>query len=1254
MNFCDDCNAQLLQDIAPADGAMVAQQRDRRRSSNGSTQQPTTSDDERDRSFDSDNKRRRLSNDEASRGSVGSAEATGRKRQRIHDCEDDDDVILLDEPPIRTTPSPPPASGSQQQKELTVTNPSQLPSASLPPPTQVDSDAEVDDDVPLVLRPSLNKRSSTDKQSTAAAAAPAPSVSSPFSTSASGKRRLSKSTAKAPTTPAATSTAAPAPAMSPSQPTKHARSPSNSSAASSSPPTSAPTTPPGASPAANTAGRGVSSHMTDKLAELIGAQSGGAAFAESVNLFILEHKLSVRDIRDLYFRLLSNLKSNEQLLSRVRSGDVTAEQLCSMNDADMAGDEVRRQREEAKKASIRDVTMAAEMMIAKQTKAGVEYIAVAGDKLTATDMFDEKLTLTGAEGREDGEEGEEGERKEGYSDGKQSATVDGEDEFLSFDEVEQRRQHGSNGTEYESKYASEADDDEVMEQTRATPSSKRKRDSIDGDGAVPAASKSSQASSLPVDGGDDAVQVNTAVGSNGEVSLVLSPRQAAHDSPQIVSPTAGSGDVSRPNVIELDMDQAASATPLKPASSAVQPSFIVIPDTSTPTKPTSRPVLLSPLPALSPASPPQSPPSVIPLPSLQPVASSSAAGLFLGPLQSSSRWKGQLYFNSHNTNIAFTARLMGVAGQLQSNSAVKALSALPVAPATIHIAGREPTSEVAKLLGECVQSSRLMALLYVLHPEAADAVAMEQFCAFHAEKQRVAIADMRRETGLFYRFGRMGALGEALGKEELPLNFFTQCFSGIKGLKDARSYYCVVVYATKRPAGGVGSAVAPQRQDSSSSVSSVASSDSSSRLGGGSSRQRSNQANVVTPPPPTQPVPVYPTYPAPPTAAQPSTFASPPFATSVPVPTPMMPAAPIISASAVAQPAAAGYAGYYPPAAHYPGHLPHIPEQTAATPPSQPYPPYAPVQYNQPAFAPPSQYTSQPYPQQPYAQLQPPPQQPPVAAPGLGTADGDAAAAKNNTDWIQVRKFLESIKTQRANPTAAILPSPTTSQPAAIPPPSPPQVRTQQPHHPPPYSPRRDEDGGAGRYREDERSRASRMDGDRNGGGADAELRRAYDIGSELQRLEEQRRRLDAPRREADRSSRDRDRDRDRDRSAESDRRRDYDRVSEQPRVYDSGRERERERERAEAQHRSRGGGGYGGGGGGGYSRDPQRERIDRIERELREAERERERLAPATAQRPTQTYPPPPVFNSAQQPAPVPKAVSGFIHPSRMGQAPR
>ena len=695
--------------------------------------------------------------------------------------------------------------------------------------------------------------------------------------------------------------------------------------------------------------------------------------------------------------------------------------------------------------------------------------------------------------------------------------------------------------------------------------------------------------------------------------------------------------------IELDLDQPTPTT--RPVPSIVSPSSVPLSHGTTQAKPVPATVPDSPLPLLSPPTPPQSPPSVIPLPSLQPVASSSSAGLFLGPLQSSSRWSGQLYFNGHNTNISFTGRLMGVAGQCHSNSAVKALSTLPASPAIINIAGREPTGDAAKLLNECVNSARLMALLYILQPDAADAAAMEQFCAFHAEKQRVAIADMRRESGLFYRFGRMSAMGEPMGRE-LPLDVFARCFSGVKGLKDAGSYYCVVVYAAKRTTGGVGSAIAPQRQESSSSVSSVASSESSKVS---SSRQRSSQASVVTPPPPVQPaLPVYPAFPAPAAAAQPSAFTSPPFASPAPLPAPTLPTPAAFPAPAVAPPAPAAYtgyqppppaAGYYVPASQYPSYLPIIPEQQMPNAPPHPYPQYPPPQLNPPVYSQQPQYHTQPH-SQPQSQPQPPPYQ--AAAPpatGRGAVVGSAAAA--NTDWNQVRKFLETIKTLGTSSPSATAPSPPTSQPPAIPPPSPP--RPHQSPNAPFHSPRR-EDGAAGRFREGDRVRAGRPENERDGV-QQMDTRRRYEV--EGQRVEEDRVRQEAQRRDTDRIARESDRMHERDRRREYDRDgerdRDRDRPVDQPRVYDSSRERERERERAETQHRPRGAGGAGG-----Y--ELQRERIDR---ELREAERERDRLSQLTAPRiPTNYTQPPPPSSSSQQPPRT--TVSGYIHPSRLAQAPR
>ena len=1221
-----------------------------------------------DREYDA----KRRHSDSSSNGSSGKKASAVRKRQRIQDNDGDNDgVIALDSPPSTTAPALPPEPATQQQKELMVTNPNQLPSSTpRASASDSDSDVELDDDVPLVLRPIANntaRRSRTNKQPSTAAATPtppAPSASdkSLFSTSSSGKRRLSKPSVKTPTT---TSNSNSNPAMSPSKPTRSSTSASHkSSSASSTPPSSSPSTPPGASPSSAASTRTVSGHMSDRLVEAIGT-ANAADFAAGVSNFILSHNSSLRETRDLYFRLLSNLKSNTTLLARVQRGEITAEQLCTMREEDMAGDEVRKEREEAKKASIRDVTMAKEMMIAKQTKAGVEYIAVAGDKLTMTDMFDEKLTLAGTEGREEGDEAEDGtERKmtdaefgrageEKHSDlrvgmhtSRDVSSVD--DEFLSFDEIEQRRQSDPKLVDYESKYASDADDDEVMEQPRVTLTAKRKSDALeieDDETTEAAARKRSRHSQSPshssMNGAmSSGVDVSAEVSSVGVVTLTLSPKMSSHTpAAELASPSAEKRkQANRADAIELDLDQ--------PSSSAVPHPPIVQP-------PAASAVLSSPTtpPALTPATPPRSPPSVIPLPSLQPVGTSAAAGLFLGPLQSSSRWQGQLYFNGHNTTIAFNGRLLGVAGQSQSNTAVKALSSLPAPPAVINIAGREPTTEASRLLNECLTSPRLMALLYVLQPvEAADATAMEEFCAVHADKQRVAIADMRKESGLFYRFGRMGAMGDPLGKE-LPLDVFARCFSGVKGLKDARSHYCVIVYAEKRASGSIPAAVTPRRQESTSSVLSIASNDSRAS----SSKPRSAQAEVVTPPPPAQSTSTsYPPFPAPPTAAQRSTFTFPPYASPAPSPSSLPPSAHVApSPAAAAPPTSAAYsgyqqphsaAGYYPLAQQYQGYMPAIPEQPMATAPSPYHQPYTPAQYNQSTYPVQPQHITQPHMphshHQPHHQhqSQPPPQ--PAAAPLAGASlVGATAAAPDNTDWNQVRKFLESIKGLSSTSPTATPPAPVTAaQHVAAVPPSPPRT-----NH---YQPRPAAAAAGGRHYE-ERG-AGRMEVDSR----DAEMRRRYEM--EVARLEEERIKVDAIRRETERLAREsgrmyereRETQRDRSSSERDSRRHDYERERErdprdapkdQPRVYDSSRERERERERAEARHRPRGAGG-------GYNHESER---DRIERELREAEQERERLAQLAASRLSTSYPPPSSHHS-------PAKTSGFIHPSRLAQAPR
>ena len=120
---------------------------------------------------------------------------------------------------------------------------------------------------------------------------------------------------------------------------------------------------------------------------MVGGEDG-TRFAADVEAFIASSRLSRQDMRDLYLRLLPNLSANPQLVSRIRSGQLTAAVVCRLSNKELADERVQRERAEEGRRQLRDVIVAPEVLLVKQTKQGLEYVSLAGQRVTqARDMF---------------------------------------------------------------------------------------------------------------------------------------------------------------------------------------------------------------------------------------------------------------------------------------------------------------------------------------------------------------------------------------------------------------------------------------------------------------------------------------------------------------------------------------------------------------------------------------------------------------------------------------------------------------------------------------------------------------------------------------------------------------------------------------------------------------------------------------------------------------------------------------------------
>ena len=770
---------------------------------------------------------------EAHRRREAAAEVEAREGEDEDDEEgDEEEVRVLREPPLPSSPRPP----------LSVRDPASLPSApaSLHSPVYSATGAASPTSLPSFPTP-VPRRTSLKGSAGARSSPPQPSPTSaaPSAVPSPSRPRVPPQTREKRPKVTAPSTAAAAASASP------VSSPTASASPASVP--SAPTTPPS-----------LPSKLSDRLAGVVGGEVG-VRFAAEVEAVVRERRLSAKELRDLYTRIVPNLASNAALLSSVRDGRLSASELCSMSNKELADERVQRERQEAAKQSLKDVIAAPEVMIAKQTKAGVEFIAVAGEKVTQTDMFDERITggtrrggdaVDAVAAREEeadpwGEAGElpstKRQQRASALDSPLSPSSDEGDPFRGGGEG----WDGVTAEEMDRKY----DDEEGERQTEEK--AEGKADS-DGSSSPSAAGKRLRSEAVEVDAGDDGdVEVVTRSGGlNGvagkkrrrveaevvNVDMEVSPQSAGqvHATPTAAPPSSSasipSSRPSRPPAppppVFIDVEDGAAAappasalptidlfdspptpsperqpvpakSPKSPRASAVVPPEL--PPTPPPSVPTSSPSPESPL------SPPMSPTSVSVVESFQPLSASRSASFFGGALHSEVRWSAALVFDHHGVTIPFTGRLVGVSGQSESQEAVRALSSSAL-PSRVSVTAREPVAAAEELLREIGRSDLRMAALYLLTPATGSAKALDSFCAFHAEKQRVGIADARGpdKVGLFFRFGRLAPIAAAKGqRNEVSADCLRQSFSGVRGIREDRAFFAVVAWLDKRrPPGG--------------------------------------------------------------------------------------------------------------------------------------------------------------------------------------------------------------------------------------------------------------------------------------------------------------------------------------------------------------------------------------------------------------------------------------------------------------------
>ena len=736
--------------------------------------------------------------------------------------EGDVEVTPLQRPPPSQSPPP-------RQRPLSVRDPAALPS------TSEANAARSPESSPTQPAPLLGRRGSSgsDPKGSGPAVSKAASAATP-----KGRNGRPKGV---------TAAAAPPP------PTATAGSPTSASSVPSTPAPSTPATPPAAT-----------AKLSERLAELLGGEAG-ASFASAVEEFIRSRHLSLKDTRALYQRVLPNLSGNPALMASVRDGRLSAAELCLMSNKDMADERTQREREEAARQSLKDVIAAPEVVIAKHTKAGVEYVAVAGEKLTQTDMFDAKVSglrerLSGNGEKDAAEEEEE------------------EDAWAHAGEAQHSSRHAPGRTPlFDSPMSPSSDDDSRPQFDGATGG----RDAVaeidveagdDDDGARSAdtpppsdatttrrrsryAEYDADDSALPKRRKVDSVDVEVAVGAEGRVDVSMSPRKVPPSSAALSTsdPVASAADtrtfirldgdsvIEQPELPTIDLftvspspspepiavsASASLKSPRSPvvAASSKTPSVVrpapaaTPPPVSVPVHPASPPSPPSLASPASPPSPPESPSIAAVIPSFQSPSSSRSAELFLGPLQSRVRWSGSIQFDHFGFVIPFTARLLAVSGQSDSLDAVRALSSSAL-PSRVVVNNREPVSAAEELLRETSRSDLRMAVLYVLTPAVGFAKQMEAFCQFHAEKQRVGISDARNadRVGLFFRFGRVAPVDAPRGQTaELSSATLRECFSGTGGLREPRAFVAIVAYldrrkSTKAPGGPTPPMNAPSR-----------------------------------------------------------------------------------------------------------------------------------------------------------------------------------------------------------------------------------------------------------------------------------------------------------------------------------------------------------------------------------------------------------------------------------------------------------
>ena len=727
---------------------------------------------------------------------------------------DDDDVRVL-RPPLLPSPRRP-------SRPLTVTDPSSIASSAVPQSPVYSSASTTSDASFPSLPPPMPRRLSLKGS---AARAPPTAQASPSSTPRPPVPLHREKRPKVTASAAVSAAAVP-------------------SSTASSPTSSTPSTPPS-----------LPAKLSERLAGVVGGDVG-VRFAAEVEAVVQERRLTGKELRDLYTRIVPNLSNNAALLSSVRLGRLSAAELCSMSNHQLADEKVQREREEAAKQSLKDVIAAPEVMIAKVSHKGeVEYVHVAGQKVTQADPFDERIAGPGTRrgrggGAGDPETAVEEEtdpwddagelpsnrrqRRDSVLDSPLSPSSDEGDPFRGGGEG----WDGVTAEEMEKKYdddhieAGEGDGEveEVSADAAAPfnrPAAARRRPrgeeegkegevDVEGDDEVELITREN------VDG--DARKKRRRVDADGAVDVEMEGPVESDPPPSSSSAAPHSADPSRlPPSSVVDAQKEAAVASSRPSSSplptidlfdsgaaSVEPPLVPAKSPKSPrvkaaAAPESRAVTpplagLTSAAAQSPASPPLSPSSVSVIPSFQPLSASRSAAFFSGPLHSRVTWKATLQFEHHGALIPFSGRLVGVSGQSESQEAVRALSSSAL-PSRVSVTARESVAAAEELLREIGHSDLRMAALFVLTPAPDSLKAMEAFCAFHAEKQRVGICDARGpdKVGLFFRFGRLAPLVATKGqRSEVHSETLRLAFSGVGGIREERAFFAVVAWLDRR------------------------------------------------------------------------------------------------------------------------------------------------------------------------------------------------------------------------------------------------------------------------------------------------------------------------------------------------------------------------------------------------------------------------------------------------------------------------